>query len=322
MSRPIRVAALGFWHVHALEYAEAAHEAADAELVALWDDVPERAAEASDRFGLPVDTDLDALLGRDDIDAVTVSTATSEHVDVISRALRSGKHVFTEKVLAATVPETEALIRLAAERRRMLVVSLPRLSAGYTASIREILAAGTLGDLTYSRVRVGHDGWVAGWLPESFGDPAEAMGGAFTDFGCHPVYLTDAFHGRDPESVIATYASVTGRAVEDSAVVVASYTGGALAVMEASFVDAVATFTIELNGTRGSLRYGFAGETLELAEGSSGWRAVSVRGDEPPPFARWIAAIRSGQPDAENLAAALALTRVVAAANEFARAVG
>lgn len=250
----------------------------------------------------------------------TVTTATSEHPDVISRALRAGKHVFTEKVLAATVSETEALIRLAEGCERMLVVSLPRLSAGYTASIREILAAGTLGELTYSRVRVGHDGWVAGWLPESFGDPVEAMGGAFTDFGCHPVYLTNAFHGGDPRSVTAAYASVTDRAVEDSAVVVASYDGGAIAVMEASFVDAVATFTIELNGTRGALRYGFAGDALELAEGSSEWREVPVRADEPPPFERWIAAIRTGTQDAENLTAAAALTRVVAAANESAHA--
>ena len=319
MSTPIRVAALGFWHVHALEYAEAAYESPDAELVALWDAVPERAAEASDRFGLPVDTDLDALLARDDIDAVTVTTATSEHVDVISRALRSGRHVFSEKVLAATVAETEALIRLAEECERMLVVSLPRLSEGYTASIREILAAGTLGDVTYSRVRVGHDGWAAGWLPESFGDRAEALGGAFIDFGCHPVYLTNAIHGRDPVAVAAVYQAVTGRAVEDSAVVVASYDGGAIGVMEASFVDGVAIFTIEVNGTRGALRYGFAGDALEVAEAGGAWHPAAVRAAGPAPFERWVAAIRSGRQDAENLAAAAALTRVIAAAEASAR---
>jgi len=29
--------------------------------------------------------------------------------------------------------------------------------------------AESLGDLTYTRVRLAHDGWVAGWLPERFG---------------------------------------------------------------------------------------------------------------------------------------------------------
>ena len=49
--------------------------------------------------------DAEALLGRDDVEAVLVTTPPDTHVDVIVAAAEAGKHVFCEKPLAHGVDE-------------------------------------------------------------------------------------------------------------------------------------------------------------------------------------------------------------------------
>jgi predicted dehydrogenase len=272
---------------------------------------------------VPAAPDLDALLAREDLAGVIVTTATADHREVIGRALEAGRAVFTEKLLAPTVAEAEELVALAERRRLPLVVSLPRLGEGPMLAAGRLVDAGALGDLTYARVRMAHDGWVAGWLPERFADRAAAVGGALTDLGAHPTYLVQRFLGPRPETVQATYTSVSGHEVEDNAVVTVTYPDGAIGVLEASFVTVPGAAAFELRGTRGTLLYGFGGERLlgkGEAFGGDGWAEVPVPADAPSPFAQWVAAIREGADTTANLAAAVELTRLVAAANESAAA--
>ena len=104
-----------------------------------------------------------------------------------------------------------------------LVVSLPRLYHGYTRAISKQLDEGRLGEPTYCRIRLSHDGAIAGWLPDRFYDPTAAVGGALSDLGCHPVYLTQLFLGARPGHGERNYASFTSRQVEDQAVVTLGY---------------------------------------------------------------------------------------------------
>lgn len=317
MSQPLAVAALGFWHVHGRDYARDAQEHPGTTLVAIWDDDPERGREAAERFGVEFVADLDELLARDTLDGVMITTSTDQHVDVISRAIAAGKHVFTEKVLAPTVADADALVAAADAAGVSLVVSLPRLYHGYTAAIEEVLDAGTLGELAYSRVRLAHDGWIAGWLPDRFGNLAEAYGGALTDLGCHPVYLTRLFHRSEPRRVTATYASLTGREVDDNAVVTAEFDGGRIGVIEASLVQTPGDFTIELRGSQGALSYGGAASGLFLNTGD-GWQELPVPANGAGAFDEWVRRIHDGSRADANLDHALALTRVVVAANASA----
>ena len=317
MSHPLAVAALGFWHVHAGDYARAAQNHPDTTLVAVWDDDHERGREAAEQFGVEFVADLDELLARPGLDAVTITTATDQHRDVMLRAIGAGKHVFTEKVLAPTVAEAEEIVAAADAAGVALVVSLPRLYDAYTVAIERLLDEGTLGVLTYSRVRLAHDGWVAGWLPDRFGDPKAAIGGALTDLGCHPAYLTRLFHRAEPLAVTAVYGSVTGREVEDNAVVTAAFPGGAIGVFEASVVQGPGDFSIELRGTTGSATFG-AGGTGLLVNTGDGWREVPLPDAEPGAFAQWVQHIHDGSRADANLDHAVALTRSVVAANEAA----
>lgn len=290
MSQSTRVAVLSFWHVHAGDYSRSVVAHPGTELVAIFDDDPERGMAAADTFGTVYTDDLDALLGRDDLDAVVITTPTVEHRNIMVQAATSGLHIFTEKLLAPTVPEAEEIIRVSDENGVKLVVSLPRLYHYYTTAITEIIASGRLGRLTHGRVRLSHDGAVVNWLPDRFYDPAPAIGGALTDLGCHPVYLTQLFLGADPDTVTATYRSVYDRRVEDHAVVTVGYPDQTIGVIEAGFVSRN-PFTIELNGTEGSLHYTDADKTLSVSGAAfgDGLQSVDVPADGQNPFGQWVA---------------------------------
>jgi predicted dehydrogenase len=315
---PINVAVLGFWHVHAAEYAARAQQHPDTALVAAWDDDAARGQAGADAVGASFVADLDDLLSRDDIDAVTVTTATTAHHPLMLRAARAGKHIFTEKLLAPTVDEAEEIIAAADQGGIALVVSLPRLYHGYTRAIADQLGEERLGNLTYSRIRLSHDGAIAGWLPDRFYDPQAAVGGALSDLGCHPVYLTQLFLGALPATVSAAYASFTRRQVEDQAVVTLGYPDGAIGVVETGFLSSD-PFSIEIHGTSASIAYESTDRQLRIRNsGSDSWEARPVPPDEEDAFGRWVTHIRDRTRADDNLTRAVELTRLVAAANSAA----
>ena len=318
-SSPLRVGVIGAWHVHAGDYARQTVAHPETELIAVWDDDPDRGAALAEQYGVDFVPDLPGLLARDDLDAVTITTATVVHSEVINAGIAAGKHVFTETLLAPPVEEAEQMLGAARSAGLQVVVSLPRLYHGYTTAITGVLDEGALGRLTYARVRLSHDGSITGWLPERFFDARVAIGGALTDLGCHPVYLVQRILGSTPESVTATYRSLTGREVDDHAVVTAGYADGAIGVIEAGFVSAN-PFSIEVFGTEGSLIFSDATRELLLSDAKGGsWHAVPIPADAPDAYDRWVTAIRTGVEETDNLDRAVELTRLVVAANEAAR---
>ncbi|NAZ80282.1 Gfo/Idh/MocA family oxidoreductase, partial [Kineococcus sp. R8] len=308
------------------DYARAALAHPGSTLTAVWEPDAGLGRPLADEFGVGLTDDLDALLAREDVDAVTVTTETTAHTDVIGRALAAGKHVFTEKLLAPTVAECEALVAQAAAAGRALVVSLPRLSHGYATALRDTVAAGTLGRLTYARIRLSHDGAVhgrtpgdaRGWLPDRFFDPATAVGGALTDLGCHPVYLAQLLLGDEPDTVRAVYAHVTGRAVEDHAVVSLGYPDGRIGVVEAGFVSNDA-FTVDVHGTEGSVHHTQDGRRLVLRRPDGSVEDLAVPADAPDPFSQFITHVGAGTQAEDNLHRAVELTRLVERSNAAAQ---
>jgi len=318
----MRIALLGFWHVHAKDYAADAAAHPETEVVAAWDDDPTRGATRASQLGVPLVGDLNELLARDDIDGVIVTTKTSAHPAVIGAAVAAGKHVFTEKVLALTPAEADGIIDAVERAGVTLVVSLPRLTHGYTTAIREILGSGSLGDVTEVRCRLAHNGALDPvWLPDWFFDPDDTGGGALVDLGCHPLYLTRLFLGRMPVALTAAYGAVTGRPVDDNAVVTLRDRTGAIGVAETGFVTPASPFSIEIHGTRGSLLFGTPEPRLlvgTVADGERRWVERTVPDDGPTPFQQWVRHVQDGSVATENLALALDLTRLVDAANRAA----
>ncbi len=318
----IRIAILGFWHVHADDYAAQAKAHPRTEVVAAWDEDPQRGRARARSLGATFHEDLAELLARPDLDGVVVTTPTSAHREVIVAAARAGKHIFTEKVLAPTPAECRDILSAVDRSGVRLVVSLPRLAHEYTLAIRRLLAERRLGDLTLARVRLSHDGAIGRrWLPAHFFDAATTGGGALIDLGCHPMYLTRLFLGGMPDRLTAAFGHVTGREVEDNAVAVLHYASGALGVVEAGFVNPHSPFTIEVHGTEGSLLFGTPERRLLVRSatlGSDAWTELSLPDPAPSPFDQWVGHIEQNTIATENIALAVDLTTLMDAANRSA----
>lgn len=316
----IRIGMLSYWHVHAEDYTKQVLGHPNTEIAAIWDELPERGAEKAAKYGVPFIANLDELLAREDIDAVVVDAPTNIHRDVMVKAARAGKHIFTEKVVAPTVSEASEIAAAVRDAGVKLAVSLPRLYDGYTQSILEVIASGKLGQLTLARVRLSHNGSTANWLPEHFYSKEQCGGGALIDLGCHPVYLVRKFLGL-PESVSATFGFVSGREVEDNAVAVFAYANGAVGIAEAGFVNSHSPFSIELHGTDGTLLYGFPEEKILVRSNQDTekvWTEVPVGDRLPFAFDQWVGHIEAGTEATENIEFALDLTRLMEAANRSA----
>ena len=323
----IRLAMLSFWHVHAQDYLHQALGDSATAITAVWDETPARGHAQAQALGVPFYDRLDDLLAHAAVDGVIVDTPTTMHRDVMVAAAQAGKHIFTEKVLAPTLHECNEIMAAVSKAGVILMVSLPRLYAGYTLAIKNILDRKLLGELIEVRTHISHDGALRtkqnpqGWLPPYFFDPQQSAGGAMIDLGSHSMYLTRLFLGL-PESVSATYGYITRRAVEDNAVVVLHYPEGKIGIAESGFVNRFSPFTIEVHGTEGSLLYGTPESKLQIrsaALGKDSWSVwTNVPADLPAPFQQWVSHIQQGTPATDNIQIAIDLSMLMEAANRSA----
>ncbi|MCQ6558185.1 Gfo/Idh/MocA family protein [Paenibacillus mendelii] len=313
----IRVAMLSYWHVHAWDYTKQVQGNNETEIVAVWDEIPSRGKESAEKLGVPFVADLDELLARGDVDAVVVDTPTNIHRDVMVKAARAGKHIFTEKVVAPTLKEVNEILAAINEAGVKLTVSLPRLNDGYTLAAQEVIGKGLLGQLTQARVRLSHNGATAGWLPEHFYSLEQCGGGALIDLGCHPMYLNRLFLGQ-PQSINAAFGYVSGKEVEDNAVAILKYDNGAIGIVEAGFVNSHSPFSVELHGTEGTLLYGFPDATMRVRSNkleANEWVTYEIPANRLSAFDQWVGHILNGTTADENIALAVDLTKLMEASN-------
>ena len=99
----LRIGVVGCGNI-SLTYMRNAALFAGVELVACSDLDAELAAVRAREYGLRAMT-VEALLASDDVDLVLNLTVPNAHFTVSQAALEAGKHVFTEKPLAATAAE-------------------------------------------------------------------------------------------------------------------------------------------------------------------------------------------------------------------------
>ncbi|OWA36591.1 oxidoreductase [Saccharibacillus sp. O16] len=319
----IRIGKISLWHVHAWDYIGQAQQHPDTEITAVWDEVPERGREAAAKLGVPYYETLDDMLSSGDVDAVIVDAPTNRHREVMIAAARAGKHIFTEKVIAPTEAEVTDILEEVKQSGIKLTVSLPRLNDSYTLAIQDILNRGLLGQITYVRARLSHDGALANWLPEHFYNAEQCGGGALIDLGCHPMYLSALFLGEPITGVSANFGYITGKEVEDNALATLHTASGAIASVEAGFVNAYSPFAVEVHGTEGTLLYGTPESKLLLRSkkdaNASEWTEQSLPGSRESAFEQWVHHIQGNTEASENIAAAVQLTRLMEAANRSVR---
>ncbi|MBI5165418.1 MAG: Gfo/Idh/MocA family oxidoreductase [Magnetospirillum sp.] len=122
----------------------------DCRLVQICDRSTTRAELARQHYpNTSVTTEYEDLLNDPAVDAIIVATPVDAHFHLASQALDAGKDVLVEKPLTSTIAEAEALVALARRRGRILAVDHTFLFTGAVLRMRELVAAGELGDIIY-----------------------------------------------------------------------------------------------------------------------------------------------------------------------------
>ena len=313
----LRVAALSRWHVHADQYVREINEHAQARVSVVWDEDADRGASWAADLGVPFEGDLGRLFARDDVDAVSVTTPTSMHADVMVRAARAGKHIFTEKVLATTVADARAVAEAVRQSGVKFCISFPRRTNPAILYAKQAAEDGLFGAITAVRVRIAHDGAVRDWLPAHFYDPETTGGGAMMDLGAHGMYLCRWLLGR-PKRIVSVFNTVTGRAVDDNTVSVIEFANGVIAVNETSFASYGGAYLLEIDGTEGGFRMLSPGDGAEVRSkhlyGTKWHTPAKLPDAHAKPVDQWIAGCVEGAPIEFTMQDAVYLTELMAAA--------
>lgn len=121
-----------------------------------WDlrwvcDLDEARAESvlGPRSGVGVTSSLDRVLADPGVHAVAVATPARTHQRLALAALAAGRHVLVEKPLAESVVSGRAMVELARAQGLVLMADHTYCYTPVVAKIRELLAAGELGDVLF-----------------------------------------------------------------------------------------------------------------------------------------------------------------------------
>ncbi len=150
----------------------------DAVLVAVADEVKERADATAEKHGVKAFYDLDAMLDWGEFDVLCVCTPSGLHAECGIKGAKAGKHIVCEKPIDVSLAAADALIAACKENNvKLEVISQHRHSTGFR-QLKSWLDEGKLGDLVYGesvtkwyRTQSYYDsgGWRGTWALDGAG---------------------------------------------------------------------------------------------------------------------------------------------------------
>ena len=162
-----------------------------------------RRTRAQEKYpGVRVARTLEELLADEGIQLCAIATPNDSHYELARACLLAGRDVVVDKPFAPTLREAEELVRLAAERGRLITVYQDRRWDGDFGTVKEIVASGRLGTVVeyecrYDRFRP--EPKANAWR-ERAGQPAA---GVLFDLGPHVIDQALVLFG-EPRAITAS----------------------------------------------------------------------------------------------------------------------
>jgi predicted dehydrogenase len=155
------------------------------QIIALAGQEEERLAQLGTTFAIPhLYHEYEALLARDDLDAVSVCVPNHLHAPVAIAALERGLHVLCEKPLARTSEEAATIVQAAIKANRVLQVVFNHRERNDVQTLKHALDEGQLGEIYYAKAywmrRRGIPGAGSWFVKKTL-----AGGGPLIDLGSH-----------------------------------------------------------------------------------------------------------------------------------------
>jgi len=255
---------------------------------------------ASQHPGVRVTPSYEDLLRDPEIGAVALAVDSGSHHRLARRALEAGRHVFVEKPLALTVPDSEELCDVAARTGRTLMVGHLLLYHPAVVVAKQSIDDGELGQVRYlnsQRVNLG---------------VVRNNENAWWSLAPHDIAVAMFLLGSAPVTVSATGGCFlqTTSGIEDVAFATLGWADGRVAHIHVSWIDTEKRRSLTIVGSRASLT---VDGTAPLAGGEEPLRIECEH---------FVDCVRTGRRPRSDGPQGLAVVRVLEAGERSMRAGG
>ncbi len=184
-SERIRVGVIGSGAIASQVHIPAYLSVPGVEIVGVADPKLERAEQVAAQYGIPrAFGDYRELLAEARPDVVSVCSPNAFHAEQSIAALEAGANVLCEKPMAIRLEDARAMLEAARRSGKLLMIGMTNRFRPDTATLRQYVADGLLGDVYYMK---------AGWLRRTgipgygswFTNRQLSGGGSLLDIGVH-----------------------------------------------------------------------------------------------------------------------------------------
>jgi predicted dehydrogenase len=310
----------------------------------------QRAAQGMVKAGWPQPREYDDwhdMFNKEELEAVIIATPLWSHAEIAIGALKAGKHVLCEKMMAKSEHECAQMIDAMRRNRRILEIGYQRYyNPVYQAAHSNIVKQGLLGDVYHARL-VWHRN--ANWRrtenapasgnfdPGKWGYPdwehllnwrlyKKYSEGLPAELGSHQITATNWFFEAHPEFVYTTggiYRHKDGREVLDHVYATFEYPGGRTATFSSIESNAFEDHYEMFMGTKGTLILHNEVDAFLFSEGETSTTRVEVSRQAPGPVADTSATRPADSPGRTvNVSTQSGIDRNISYRNEIAEFCG
>ena len=226
---------------------------------------------------IKVTTNYSEILKDPKIDAVCISTPASTHYEIVKESLLNGKHVLVEKPLALSVSDGEALVKIAKDQKRILMVGHVYLYHPAVQKMKSYIKNKELEDLYYLySVRTGLG-------------PIRRDTNAMWDLAPHDMSIYLHLLDQMPKNVSARGASYLQNGIEDVVLLSIEFSRKIMGYIHVSWLDAykVRKLTIVSKGKMIVFDDTNSNEKLKIFD-----QGVATR--EPSTYGEFLLQVRTG----------------------------
>lgn len=276
--------------------------AAGFEVTSICSAHPDRARAAAEQAGIPVAVDsVNDLVGRDDVDVVSVTSPPTLHREHALAALAAGKHVICEKPMARDTGEAREMLGAAERAGVVHAIDHEFRYAPARSKVKELLEARAIGEMRLALVMEMTGMLVDPTRPrQEWWLRRDRAGGLLGAIGSHwidsLIWWLGAVDRVSAELGISTRTRPTtdGRSVhvtaDDTAQLLLRMSSGAIATIQLSSAVHHPSRRVILYGSDGTIVLGGDGRVL-LARGSGALKEIlpaSTGDDAFPRLARRV----------------------------------
>jgi predicted dehydrogenase len=238
-----------------------------------------RAAALATEYGAASEPNIEALLSRDDIDAVMISTPHAAHAAEAVAAAKAGKHILLDKPMATTVEDCDRILDTVKESGVKLMIMFGQRFRDCNIEARRLVKEGAIGEIRMIQEHILAGGGLAS-LPPWQSLPQNV--GIFIGHAVHNIDRIRWVTGAEIMSVSAQVQRDPTNGNEVSTMALLSLSSGAMATIWASWQISLpvfprATSAALIAGDKGNLDLDAYGE-LRLGREKE-WSVVAV---QPP----------------------------------------